>query len=129
MERTMRKEPFKNVEKAWGEEIWLVNSDRYCAKFLMLNKNAESSYHMHKTKEETFISLKGYVLLTVEVKTYILTPFTQPITIEAGDKHKFLGLSEAVILEVSTHHDEDDVVRFSSSKSGNSNIEEVLQTI
>ena len=32
------------------------------------------------------------------------------------DYHKFYGITEAVILEVSTHHEEDDVVRLTQSK-------------
>jgi len=112
----MRKEPFKEVEKAWGEEIWLVNSGKYCGKLLLLDRGAESSYHYHKNKTETFYAIEGYAVLTVEGKEYILAPFARPKTIEPKEKHKFRGITETVILEISTYHDEADVVRLTESK-------------
>lgn len=114
----MKKEKIKTVKKVWGEEFWLVNSDRYCGKLLTINKGAESSYHYHKEKEETFYCLYGQVGLTVEGKDYMLNPFSRPKTIEAGEKHCFTGLAESVILEVSTHHDDKDTIRLTESKSG-----------
>lgn len=114
----MRKEKLKVVPKVWGEELWLVNSDKYCGKLLTVNKGAESSYHYHREKEETFYCLYGKVSLTIEGKDYTLTPHSCPMTIEPNEKHSFVGLVESVILEVSTHHDNSDVVRLTESKSG-----------
>ena len=114
----MKKETIITVDKTWGEEIWLVNGDDYCGKLLIVDRNAESSYHCHKIKRETFAALEGHATLIVEGKEYVLAPFTRPKTIEAGEKHKFIGITAAIILEVSTHHDEADVERFSESKAG-----------
>lgn len=114
----MKKEHFLTVEKKWGEEIWLVNCPDYCGKLLVLDKNAISSYHYHKIKKETFYCLEGYALLTVEDKEYLLAPFARPKTIFPGEKHKFQGITEAVILEVSSHHSDDDTVRLSESQRG-----------
>lgn len=119
----MKKESFKEVEKVWGQEIWLVNRAEYCAKLLILNRNAESSYHAHEKKTETFWPIEGYAVLTVEGKEYTLAPFARPKTIEPGEKHKFRGVTEAIILEVSTTHDDSDVVRFSESKPGHPDTE------
>ncbi len=118
----MKKENLKTIEKVWGEEIVLVNSKKYCSKLLVIDKNAESSYHYHKNKQETFYAIEGYVTLTVEGKDYMLAPFTRPKTIECGDRHKFRGDTTAVILEVSTYHDERDVYRLSESKEGKSDV-------
>lgn len=114
----MKKEEIKVVPKVWGEELWLVNSDKYCGKLLTINRGAESSYHYHKQKEETFYCLYGQVGLTVEDQGYELNPFSSPKTIEAGEKHSFTGLMDSVLLEVSTPHSEDDVYRLSESKNG-----------
>lgn len=114
----MKKEPRKDVEKVWGEEIWFVNSDKYCGKLLVLDRGATSSYHCHKKKEETFYAIEGYALLTIEGKEYMLAPFAKAKTIKPGEYHKFYGITEAVILEVSTHHDDKDVVRLSESQPG-----------
>lgn len=113
----MKKEPLKTVEKKWGEEIWFVNGE-YCGKLLLLDHNAECSYHYHPIKRETFMAIEGYVRLTIEGKVYILAPFTRAKTIEPNEKHKFFGITEAVILEVSTHHEDDDTVRLTESKEG-----------
>lgn len=56
--------------------------------------------------------------LTINGKDFLLAPFNRPRTIMPGDKHKFKGVTQAVILETSTHHDDDDVVRLTESKPG-----------
>ena len=120
----MKKESIVEVEKTWGEEIIFINRDEYCAKLLLLDKNAESSYHKHKIKMETFWCIEGYAVLTIEGKEYTLAPFARPKTIEPGEKHKFRGITEAVILEVSTTHSDADVIRYSESKPGYPDTEE-----
>lgn len=114
----MRKEPLQFIDKVWGEEIWLVNCAEYCGKLLVLDKNAESSYHYHPKKQETFYCIEGYVVLTIAGKEHILAPFTRPKTITPGEPHSFKGITEAVILEISSFHDDTDVVRLTSSKAG-----------
>ena len=112
------KETLHTVEKVWGKEVWIVNNDKYCGKLLYLDKGAECSYHHHEQKQETFYALQGQVALTIEGKGYMLNPFSRPKTIMPGQNHSFMGLSKAVILEISTHHDDEDVVRLEESKSG-----------
>jgi len=111
------KEPLITVDKVWGEEIILVNNDKYCGKFLLVDRDAEASYHYHKTKQETFYCLEGYGVLTVEGKEYVMTPTTRPKTIMPNEKHKFRGITELILLEISMPHSEDDVVRLEPSKS------------
>ncbi len=114
----MIKEPRVDVDKVWGSEIWFVNSDKYCGKLLVVDRDATCSYHCHIKKEETFFAIEGYVKLTVEGKDYILAPFTKAKTIKPGEYHQFHGITEAVILEVSTHHEDSDVKRSSESQPG-----------
>lgn len=114
----MKKEKFKFVEKVWGEEIILVNNADYCGKLLLVDRNAESSYHYHEKKGETFYAIEGYGTLVVNGKEHVLAPFTRPKTIEPGDKHRFIGITPLIILEVSTFHDDADVVRLSKSMAG-----------
>ena len=113
----MIKENFKYVEKVWGEEVWLVNNEKYCCKILLVNQDAISSYHAHPKKQETFFTLEGYGVLVVENKQEILAPFTRPKTIEAGEKHSYKALTPLILLEVSTRHSDDDVVRYTESKA------------
>jgi len=110
------KENVKEVEKVWGKEVWLVNCDKYCGKLLYLDKGAVSSMHYHKVKQETFYALGGQVGLHIAGKDYMLNPYSRPKTIYPKQKHQFIGLSDnIIILEISTHHSDNDVVRLSAS--------------
>ena len=114
----MPKEDLKTVEKKWGKEIWIVNCPEYCGKLLHLNKGATSSYHYHQVKKETFYALQGQVALTIGGKDYMLNPFSRPKTIMPETPHKFMGITNSIILEISTYHDDDDVVRLEESTNG-----------
>ena len=105
----------KEVRKVWGKEVWLVNNDLYCAKYLYGNKGWTCSYHYHLIKRETFVLGSGEVLLTVNGSEFLLD---YPCTIHALTLHQFYFLTDAVILEVSTHHDDDDVIRMKESHCG-----------
>lgn len=111
------KSSIKTVPKVWGEEIWIVNCPEYCGKFLIIRKGAKSSYHYHKIKKETFYALSGQVCLTINGRDHLLNPFSRPKTILPNTKHGFLGITDATLLEISTHHDDEDVVRLSQSHS------------
>jgi len=111
----MRKESPKEVPKVWGSEIWLVNSDKYCAKYLNIKKGAQGSLHFHKEKEETFFCLSGCVELYICGDVIRMIATSEPITIEPNDIHSIKGLEESVILEISTTHDDNDVFRLRES--------------
>ncbi len=101
------------VKKVWGYEEMLVNNDKYCSKLLHLDEGFICSYHYHPIKQETFIPLEGEVLLNVKGKEFMLT---EPYTINPNTPHSFYGVTDAVILEVSTPHSDEDVVRLNESK-------------
>ena len=108
----------KEVKKVWGKEVWIVNLDKYCGKLLYLDKGATCSLHWHPIKQETFYALSGQVGLTIEGKDYMLNPFSRPKTINRGQEHQFTGLSDdIVILEISTHHEDNDVIRITESQA------------
>jgi len=109
-------EVMKYVPKVWGKEVWIVNCDKYCGKLLYLKAGAICSVHMHPIKQETFYTLDGQVALTVEGREHTLSTSSGPQTIHPGQKHFFRGITDATILEISTHHSEEDVVRYTSSQ-------------
>ena len=94
----------KIVPKVWGEERHIVNNDKYCGKILILNKGWRCSLHFHKIKLETFHCLKGLVGLELEEAYNILMP-GDTIDIPVGNYHRFTGLEDSQILEISTHDD------------------------
>lgn len=116
-------ETMKHVDKVWGHEVWLVNEPEYCGKLLYLRLDHHCSYHRHLRKKETFIVRGGTVQLEIAVPGRISGTLTlqegQSFTITPGTWHRFYGVTDAEILEVSTHHDDEDVVRLAESGVGN----------
>ena len=133
-----------HVKKIWGSEDWLINNEKYCAKFLNLNQGYECSVHYHMKKDETFYVLAGEVELYlfnlreiccanlpiprhdwfINNKIQILQNM-KSIILKAGDQyrlspftaHKFRAVTFcAKILEVSTTHYEDDSYRLTESQ-------------
>ncbi len=102
----------EEVEKVWGYEEILVNNDKYCGKLLHLDKGARCSFHYHPVKQETFHCLEGEVLMIVKSSEFILK---EPYTIDPNTTHSFYGITDAIILEVSTPHSDEDVVRINES--------------
>lgn len=109
------------VNKTWGYEQILVNNDRYCAKLLHIHPGYECSLHYHDIKKETFICIEGSVEIDLEVGGLIRQQslyLGQQLTINPGTPHRFRTLNEefAVLLEVSSSHNDDDVVRLQESR-------------
>lgn len=98
----------------WGYELRLVNEPEYCGKLLILDSKESSSLHYHRKKKETFIVLSG------EVELYFSggdgdgkVVLTGRVTIEPLVRHRFRAINNtrAIILEVSTHHEDADTYR------------------
>lgn len=121
----MNLEGFKTVEKVWGQEIWLVNNERYCSKLLYINAGWQCSLHYHPVKKETFIVLDGGIGVEVGMPGYPTCPRSnrqlvagESLTLEPNTPHRFWSYTDqpAVILEISSTHSDDDVVRLEESK-------------
>lgn len=106
------RESYERHEKEWGHEEWIVNLEGagYCSKKLVLNEGYQCSIHYHKEKDEVFYINKGYVLIMIDGKEYLMKPGAR-IRIEPGTRHRFIGLTNAEIFEISTYHKEDDSYR------------------
>jgi mannose-6-phosphate isomerase-like protein (cupin superfamily) len=112
----------KVVEKGWGQELWIVNNDKYCGKILKFNSGSKFSMHYHVDKEETFYVLKGHLVL----KYYDLSNAEEKIEhIYCGDvvdipqynPHKIEALEDSSIIEISTHHEDSDSYRIAKGDS------------
>lgn len=106
----------KTVKKVWGEEQWIANNKLYCGKILKLKKNYCCSYHAHPVKDETFYILSGEVLLRHADDKFSMLQKGDTVRIMPGEYHSFTGISDAVILEISTSHSDDDVIRKDKSR-------------
>lgn len=103
------------VPKIWGYEKWLENNENYCCKLLSLNKGFQCSLHYHKEKDEMFFVTKGHVRLEVNGKVMHMREGNF-MRIKPGTKHRFRGMEDSIIIEVSTHHEEHDSHRIEKSK-------------
>jgi len=109
------------VQKIWGHEEWLVNTDRYCGKILTLKPGFECSYHYHKEKDETFYILRGLVYIMLEGEEKILRQGDVQ-RILPGQIHKFASLEGiSRMMEFSTHHEDSDSYRETESQAINLN--------
>lgn len=123
----------KEVEKIWGKEFWVVNNEKYCMKFLFIEPGGMCSLHWHRRKDETFFIDEGSCFLEIlEISTPVEgSPGTHNETqyelshgdsfrITPGVVHRFWVPKDAVagcmVVEVSTTHDDSDVVRLENSK-------------
>ncbi len=106
----------RTVEKVWGREDWICNNTYYCAKFLRLNPGFECSYHYHPQKDETFHVLEGSCVLNLDGSERHLAR-GETVRIVPGTPHSFWTGEEGgcVILEISTPHSDEDVVRIRES--------------
>lgn len=104
----------KTVKKAWGREEWLANDD-FCCKILHLKKNHQCSLHYHKNKDELFYMLTGKIELQKDNTKYKLTPGMH-VRVKPKERHRFTGITDAIIIECSTHHEDSDSYRIEESK-------------
>ena len=111
-------EDIKIVKKKWGSEKWFFNCDEYCCKFLYVNKGASGSLHCHCVKKESFAVLSGVILLELEGEIIKMAPDFRTVTILPGQWHRYTGIEDSIILEGSTHHEDNDTVRKEESRSG-----------
>jgi quercetin dioxygenase-like cupin family protein len=94
------------VPKSWGEEHWIVNKE-YCGKKLVLRQGHRCSLHFHKVKDEVFYVISGRVFLEHEGERLVMEPGDHR-HIPVGTVHRFTGLTDAEIIEFSTHHEDSD---------------------
>lgn len=104
------------VKKIWGEEYWIINNFQYCFKLLNISPYYECSLHRHLVKDETFLCLSGIVYLEIANEFRVLRPGNQH-RIMPQTWHRFSSFTGAVVLEISTYHDDKDVERLEPSRA------------
>lgn len=108
---------YKQIPKVWGREIWLCNTPLYCSKLLVIEPGFQCSLHYHPIKNEDFFMIDGTYVQVDLGGLRVLMP-GDSVHIPAQQPHRFgvpEGQSRAVLLEVSTRHEDSDVVRLEES--------------
>lgn len=113
------------VDKLWGQEEWIVNTPLYCGKILRIDPGYQCSLHMHPVKTETFYVSDGCVQLELladrfngAAPTRLVLNWGESYTLNPGTYHRFSSLDPlgSKVIEFSTEHSDDDVVRLEDSK-------------
>jgi D-beta-D-heptose 7-phosphate kinase/D-beta-D-heptose 1-phosphate adenosyltransferase len=108
-------ENVKMVPKVWGYEQWIENNEKYCCKILGLNKGYQCSLHYHKNKDETFLVTAGHVRLELGSEVLHLRPGSFARVLP-NTPHRFAGIENSLIMEISTHHEDSDSYRIEESR-------------
>lgn len=102
------------VEKPWGRELWIAQSDKYALKIIQFNKGSRSSLQYHVKKHEHVYVDSGQLQMEWEndqgaMEVLVLGP-GDVIENKPGRKHRVTALVNVRLIEVSTP-ELDDVVR------------------
>lgn len=89
-------------EKPWGAEVWLIFTKRYALKLLMIEKGQRFSLQKHKSKEESWLVLRGRALITLGKKEFEAKTGTT-IHVARNTIHRLKALSSLVeVMEASS---------------------------
>ena len=110
----------KIVNKVWGWEKTIINTEEYCGKILFIKEGHSTSWHYHNLKDECFYVQEGVlkVIYSQEndfdsAETKVLTP-SQSLHMPRRMRHSLVAIKDAYIFEFSTHHQDQDSIRLLS---------------
>ena len=104
------------VPKGWGNELIIENNEMYCGKLLKFKKGCKFSMHYHMVKDETWYVERGEFIYrwidteTAEFKVVRLYP-EDVVRQRPGQPHQLEAVTDGVVFEVSTHHEDSDSYR------------------
>ena len=106
------------IDKPWGHELRWAITDRYLGKLIHVNKGHQLSLQYHVQKDESIFIASGLVDLVLEdeqgeVHVHRLRP-GMSARVRPGRRHRFVGVEDSDIFEVSSP-EIDDVVRLEDS--------------
>lgn len=110
------------IDKLWGYELILTNTELYCGKIICIYKNKKGSYHYHRNKDETFYIQSGKIALkygwddNFDESEYIELLEGDTFRIPPKMRHQIIGLEDSEIIEISTFDEDSDSVRVISSE-------------
>jgi mannose-6-phosphate isomerase-like protein (cupin superfamily) len=105
------------VQKGWGYEKWITNTEKYCGKLLYFNKGKKCSWHYHNIKDEVFYIQSGRIELFYgyeddkEKSKIIILVKGDSFHVPVGLRHQMFAKEETELFEFSTQHFEEDSIR------------------
>ena len=104
------------VPKGWGNELIIENNEMYCGKLLRFKSNCRFSMHYHMNKDETWYVQKGkFVYRWIDTENADMNESIlrkgDVVRQRPGQPHQLMALTDGLIFEVSTHHEDSDSYR------------------
>jgi mannose-6-phosphate isomerase-like protein (cupin superfamily) len=104
------------VPKGWGNELIIENNEMYCGKLLRFKSNCRFSMHYHMNKDETWYVQKGkFVYRWIDTENADMNESIlrkgDVVRQRPGQPHQLIALTDGLIFEVSTHHEDSDSYR------------------
>ena len=106
-----------HVDKGWGWERWIVNTEEYCGKLLVFNKSKRCSWHYHKLKDEVFYLQSGKMMIyfsdsdELENASQLILNPGDNFHVYRGLRHQMVALEDSELFEFSTQHFDSDSYR------------------
>jgi quercetin dioxygenase-like cupin family protein len=108
--------PECKINKGWGHELIIYNSEKYCGKLLVFKAGCKFSMHYHLLKQETWYVNKGEfkyhwidTAKGIEHTNYLKVG--DVVTQYPGMPHQLEAIEDGEIFEVSTQHFDSDSYR------------------
>jgi mannose-6-phosphate isomerase-like protein (cupin superfamily) len=97
----------KIIDKPWGKEEILCETDKYVVKFLDVRKGHRLSKQFHNEKLESLFIIFGVAKVELDDEIILTSnkmagKIGRPITIEPGKEHRIEAITTCRFLEVST---------------------------
>jgi mannose-6-phosphate isomerase-like protein (cupin superfamily) len=97
------------IPKGWGNEIIIINNEKYCGKLLFFNKGAKFSMHYHMIKDETWYVDEGeFIYRWIDTNNGELNEqrlYKGDVVRQIpGQPHQLETLTGGKIFEISTTH-------------------------
>ena len=104
------------VPKGWGNELIIENNEMYCGILLRFKSNCRFSMHYHMNKDETWYVQKGkFVYRWIDTENADMNESIlrkgDVVRQRPGQPHQLMALTDGLIFEVSTHHEDSDSYR------------------
>jgi mannose-6-phosphate isomerase-like protein (cupin superfamily) len=96
------------LNKGWGYELWITNTEKYCGKLLFFREGKKCSWHYHKKKDEVFYLQSGKVEViygfedTKFSANKIILNKGDSFHVPVGLRHQMYALKESELFEFST---------------------------
>ena len=104
------------VPKGWGNELIIENNEMYCGKLLRFKSGCKFSMHYHMDKDETWYVEEGeFIYRWIDTETAEMNETElkvgDVVRQRPGQPHQLEALTDGVVFEVSTHHEDSDSYR------------------